>query len=128
MDSHPPTNLARTAYEAYVADAGGVSLATGAPLPAWDALSPAIQSAWLAAAVAVVARMFAGVRAGMVAAGHALAESNQELKEACTYPRTGTWDQDYPMERETYDRRHTAAQSLLDAVAALDAVLVEIQA
>jgi hypothetical protein len=42
------------AYEAYRADAGGKSLATGAPIPEWDGLKSEIQHAWEAAAKAVM--------------------------------------------------------------------------
>ncbi len=45
---------AQIAYEAYFEAAGGKSLATGQPLPQWDALSPEIRAAWEAAAVAVM--------------------------------------------------------------------------
>ena len=34
------------AYEAYVRAAGGKSLVSGAPLPAWDSLPVAIRHAW----------------------------------------------------------------------------------
>jgi hypothetical protein len=44
----------QTAYEAYRAEAGGVSLVTGAPLPDWEELKPEIQQAWVAAAAAAV--------------------------------------------------------------------------
>lgn len=53
--SRPQDHGGRTAYEAYVADAGGRSLATGDELPAWHALPYAIRCAWCAAADAVVA-------------------------------------------------------------------------
>lgn len=42
------------AYEGYCAASGGKSLISGAPLPAWDALSTAIQCAWDAAGIAVL--------------------------------------------------------------------------
>jgi hypothetical protein len=47
-------SLGQIAYEAYVADSGGVSLVSGAPLPDWASQSPQIQHAWDAAAVAVI--------------------------------------------------------------------------
>ena len=43
---------ARIAYAAYRHSAGGKS-ATGQPLPDWEMLSPAIQEAWHAAALAL---------------------------------------------------------------------------
>lgn len=43
-------SAAEAAYEAYRAQAGGRSLATGAPIPAWSGLMPSIQQAWKAAA------------------------------------------------------------------------------
>jgi hypothetical protein len=45
---------AQIAYEAYFEKAGGKSLATGQPLPAWHVLPVEIQEAWEAAATAVV--------------------------------------------------------------------------
>jgi len=45
--------LAKLAYDAYSKKTGGVSLATGDKLPEFDALKPAIQEAWQAAANAV---------------------------------------------------------------------------
>lgn len=45
---------AQIAYEAYFERAGGKPLATGQQLPPWEKLSPEIQSAWEAAATAVV--------------------------------------------------------------------------
>ena len=118
---HQP-GLDQLAYEAYVADAGGVSLATGAPLPGWADLPEAIQRAWSAVAVAVVERMFSRLRPAMVAGGQELAESSAELREACTIPATGDWDPCLPTEREAYQQRQAAAMALLDAVAALDGV------
>jgi hypothetical protein len=50
--------LARVAYDAYVKQAGGVSLATGAKLPPFDELSQPIKDAWVAAAEAVTLDMF----------------------------------------------------------------------
>jgi len=47
-------HFGQIAYEAYCADTGNKSLVSGAPLPAWDALSPEIKKAWQAAANAVV--------------------------------------------------------------------------
>lgn len=49
-EDRPILDLGRIAYEAYVVQAGGVSLATGAPLPTWSSLPPAIADAWKAAA------------------------------------------------------------------------------
>lgn len=43
----------QVAYEAYRDEAGGVSLATGDPLPEFAELSYAIRAAWEAAADAV---------------------------------------------------------------------------
>lgn len=47
------TELARIAYDAYRAHTGGVSLATGQPIPEWPQLRPEIQAAWQASAEAV---------------------------------------------------------------------------
>ena len=44
----------QTAYAAYVADAGGKSLVSGAALPAWADLDPKIQHAWSMAGQAVL--------------------------------------------------------------------------
>lgn len=41
------------AYEVYRAHTGGVSLATGAPIPQWEQLPTPIQSAWEAAGLTV---------------------------------------------------------------------------
>jgi len=38
--------LAQLTYEAYRAHTGGISLATGQPIPEWDALKPEIRGAW----------------------------------------------------------------------------------
>ena len=40
--------LAELAYEAYRAHTGGISLASGQPIPEWSALKPEIQDAWKA--------------------------------------------------------------------------------
>jgi len=45
--------LAKIAYEGYVKQAGGISLATGDRLPAFELLGGEIQDAWAAAAIAV---------------------------------------------------------------------------
>jgi hypothetical protein len=42
------------AYESYCAATGRKSLVSGAPLPEWAALAPAIRAAWEMAAGAVV--------------------------------------------------------------------------
>lgn len=44
-----PDAPARAAYERYLASSGGKSLVSGAELPGWDALSPEIKAAWMAA-------------------------------------------------------------------------------
>jgi hypothetical protein len=46
-------DLGKLAYDAYCQSSGGVSLVSGAKLPDWEALSPAIKAAWGAAAQAV---------------------------------------------------------------------------
>jgi len=46
---------AQAAYEAYRAQSGGKSLATGAPIPDWSKLSEAIQQGWQVAASAAKA-------------------------------------------------------------------------
>ena len=45
-----PEEPARAAYERYLYSSGGKSLVSGAELPAFDALSPEIKKAWMAAA------------------------------------------------------------------------------
>jgi hypothetical protein len=45
----------QVAYEAYSANTGGKSLATGDTLPAWGDLGDAYKTAWIAAAREVVA-------------------------------------------------------------------------
>ena len=40
--------LAQLAYEAYRAHTGRISLASGQPIPEWNALKPEIQEAWMA--------------------------------------------------------------------------------
>ncbi|MFF1416578.1 hypothetical protein [Streptomyces sp. NPDC058280] len=51
---HPtPAELAQTAYAAYGTSTGGLSH-DGLPLPSWEGLGDTIQTAWAAAAVAVV--------------------------------------------------------------------------
>lgn len=47
--------VGQIAYDSYVAQAGGVSLVTGAPLPTWDDLTDAIRAGWCAAAGSVLA-------------------------------------------------------------------------
>ena len=42
--------LAERLYEAYRAHTGGVSLASGQPIPDWARIRPAIQYAWCASA------------------------------------------------------------------------------
>ena len=50
-------SLAREAYEAYCAAAGGKSLVTGDPLPLWDMLPEKIQHAWLMSAAWVAGKV-----------------------------------------------------------------------
>jgi hypothetical protein len=47
--------LGQVAYEAYSANTGGKSLASGDNLPAWGDLGDAYKTAWIAAAREVVA-------------------------------------------------------------------------
>jgi hypothetical protein len=47
--------VGQVAYEAYSANTGGKSLATGDNLPAWGDLGDAYKTAWIAAAREVVA-------------------------------------------------------------------------
>ena len=47
--------LGQVAYEAYSANTGGKSLATGDDLPMWGNLQDVYHTAWIAAARAVVA-------------------------------------------------------------------------
>ena len=118
--TQPDLNLPRVAYETYLEAAGGKSLATGSPLPPWEDLPLRIREAWAMAAAATVARMFSHIRDPMRKCGQCLAESNQELREACTHAASGEWDADYPTERLTHDERQMAAMAILDAVAILD--------
>ena len=53
-DGQPPVTAGRIAYEAYGAQAGGVSLVSGAELPDWDSLPASIQEAWASAGQAVI--------------------------------------------------------------------------
>lgn len=46
--------VAKVAYDAYVKQAGGVSLDTGAKLPPFDVLSQSIKDAWAATGIAVI--------------------------------------------------------------------------
>ena len=46
--------MGQRAYEGYRDHTGGVSLATGGPIPAWADLPPAIRAAWGAAAKALL--------------------------------------------------------------------------
>lgn len=48
------SDFGKVAYDGYICKSGGVSLISGATLPEWDKLTPAIQDAWRAAARAVV--------------------------------------------------------------------------
>ena len=50
-------NLAREAYEAYANHTQWKSLATGSPLPQWEALPPAIQAAWQVSAAWVAGKV-----------------------------------------------------------------------
>ena len=47
-------NIGQVTYEAYVKEAGGVSLISGAKLPPWNMLNPKIQKSWHAAASAAI--------------------------------------------------------------------------
>ena len=49
-----PTGYGQVAYDAYAASSGGMSLVSGATLPAWAEVGPDIRMAWDAAAAAVV--------------------------------------------------------------------------
>ena len=55
--------LGQVAYEAYSANTGGRSLATGDDLPVWDELQDVYHTAWIAVALAV--RMEAATAAAM---------------------------------------------------------------
>jgi len=52
-------NYAKEAYEAYCRHTGWKSLATGSPLPPWDALPKSIQEAWQVSTAWVVGRLTA---------------------------------------------------------------------
>jgi hypothetical protein len=49
--------LAKAAYEGYVKQAGGISLATGDKLPKFELMGAEIQEAWAAAGIAVLLEM-----------------------------------------------------------------------
>ena len=50
----------RQSYEAYRDHTGGISLATGGPIPMWPDLSPVIKAAWGAAANALLSEVAGG--------------------------------------------------------------------
>ena len=52
---------AQIAYEAYRNHTGGISLATGGPIPGWAGLRPDIQAAWKASADALRSALFCPV-------------------------------------------------------------------
>lgn len=52
--THTPGQVA---FDAYAASTGNVSLVSGAELPPWEALTPAIKDAWEAAGSAVAAEL-----------------------------------------------------------------------
>ncbi len=54
---------AEVAYDAYRAHTGGVSLASGHPIPEWSSLRPDIQEAWVASARALKEPMKVALRA-----------------------------------------------------------------
>lgn len=49
----PTLDLGRIGYEAYRADTGGISLASGAKLPPWGDLNEQVRQAWIAAGSAI---------------------------------------------------------------------------
>ncbi len=54
--------LGQIAYQAYCDATGDVSLVSGAPLPAWDALAEKIRAAWICAAIAVAVEQLEATR------------------------------------------------------------------
>jgi len=46
--------LAKIAYESYRAHTGGISLASGGPIPPWEQLKAEIQEAWVASIRGVI--------------------------------------------------------------------------
>ncbi|MET9123027.1 hypothetical protein [Streptomyces sp. NPDC004528] len=68
MARHDPTELAKTAYRAYGGATGGKNY-QGLPMPAWENLTPAIQTAWEVAAEAI-ARQVLGMGAGPARGEH----------------------------------------------------------
>ena len=58
------SDLAKIAYDAYVKAAGGKSLATGDPLPAFENLPQEIRWAWDAASQAVARELADGAEDG----------------------------------------------------------------
>lgn len=51
----PVKTLGQVGYEAYRAHTGGLSLASGLPIPEWDSLNDEIKEAWEIAAAAICA-------------------------------------------------------------------------
>jgi hypothetical protein len=62
---HEDDRLGQVAYEAYSANTGGKSLASGDDLPPWDALQDVYRTAWIATAREVIANMAADDEAAM---------------------------------------------------------------
>ena len=56
MARHDPTELAKTAYRAYGGATGGKNY-QGLPMPAWENLTPTIQTAWEVAAEAIARKV-----------------------------------------------------------------------
>lgn len=61
-DSTKDLSMAKTAYQAYIKQTGGVSLISGDKLPEFEALKDSIKAAWTAAALAVVDEFSAQIR------------------------------------------------------------------
>lgn len=57
VEPHAKELLAQLAYSAYRAHTGGVSLASGQPIPEWGQMPLAIQDAWRASMNAVAAQI-----------------------------------------------------------------------
>ena len=52
-----PRTPGQIGYEAYRNHTGGISLASGRPIPEWDKLTGAIREAWEAAGAAIIAEV-----------------------------------------------------------------------
>lgn len=80
--------FAQQAYEAYAAAAGWKSLATGSPLPQWDALPTDIKKAWTVSA-AWVAGKVSGMHDWQIPSKDAIFAERIEREAMNADPETG---------------------------------------